>query len=42
MGAEGQRRLQREFSYEQFSRRLLAQVESTLGDPVREVAGTAH
>jgi phosphatidylinositol alpha-1,6-mannosyltransferase len=39
MGAEGQRRLEREFSYEQFSRRLLTQIEATIGDPMREMAG---
>ena len=38
MGDEGRRRLEREFSYEQFSRRLLTQIDATLGDPVREVA----
>jgi phosphatidylinositol alpha-1,6-mannosyltransferase len=45
MGAEGQRRLEREFSYEQFSRRLLQQIEETLGDPARSLAslsGAAH
>jgi glycosyltransferase involved in cell wall biosynthesis len=41
MGAEGHRRLQREFSYAQFSRRLLTQIEGTLGDPMREVVSTS-
>ncbi len=38
MGAEGRRRLQREFSYAQFSRRLLAHIETTIGDPIHEVS----
>jgi phosphatidylinositol alpha-1,6-mannosyltransferase len=45
MGEEGHRRLEREFSYAQFSRRLLAQIEGTLGDPMREAvsaSGMAH
>jgi len=41
MGAAGQRRLQREFSYAAFSRRLLSHIEQTIGDPVREVASVS-
>jgi phosphatidylinositol alpha-1,6-mannosyltransferase len=41
MGEAGRRRLEREFSYEQFSRRLLSHIEQTLGDPVRDVAPLA-
>jgi phosphatidyl-myo-inositol dimannoside synthase len=40
MGEAGRRRLESEFSYPLFSRRLLAHIEATIGDPARQVAST--